>query len=217
MARADLPLTTLIRQRSQELGLSRSELVRRCGYKNISKGIRRLDQVYAGEFEKAGALLRRLPEALDLPPEAIQEAIDATIRQIAEEADTRFRASFKPSAYLLGSSNRPSQIWMFGLTGGAETWLKIPLDPSQPPITYAEQALAVVRKTPVVQFFGPTTGFIVNYTPDHAVRFDLEGRPVETLARAYRPGRVTLYLGGRAIPAGTLGRILSMADEPSSR
>jgi hypothetical protein len=87
--------------------------------------------------------------------------------------------------------------------------VEIPLDLSESPSTYAEQALVVVRKTPVVEFFGPTTGFIVNYSPDYAVSFDLEGRPVETLARAYRPGEVTLYLGSRAIPPGTLGRILN--------
>jgi hypothetical protein len=45
--------------------------------------------------------------------------------------------------------------------------------------------------------------------PRHAVRFDLEGRPVETLAHAYRPGEVTLYIGGRKIPPETLGRILN--------
>ena len=157
------------------------------------------------------------PRHSNLPPETIHEAIDATIRQIAAEADALFRASFKPAAYLLGSSNRPSQILIFGLTGGVERWLKIPLDLSEPPITYAEQALAVVRKTPIVQFFGPTTGFIVNYTPDHAVRFDLEGKPVETLARAYRPGEVTLYLGSRAISPVSLGRILKMANETPSR
>lgn len=213
MIETDSPLSIVIRRRCQDLGLSRSELVRRCGYKNISKGLRRLDQVYAGEFEKAGALLARLPDALDLPPETVKEAITATTRQIAAEADARWRASFKPAAYLLGTSNRPSQIWMFGVTGGAERWLKIPLDTSQSPVTYAEQALAVVRETPTVQFFGLTTGFIVNYTADHAVRFDLEGRPMETLARAYRPGEVTLHLGGRAIPPATVGRLLSMAGE----
>jgi hypothetical protein len=94
-----------------------------------------------------------------------------------------------------------------------ERWLKIPLDTSQSPVTYAAQALAVVRETPTVQFFGLTTGFIVNYAPDHDVRFDLEGRPMETLARAYRPGEVTLHLGGRAIPPATVGRLLSMTDE----
>jgi hypothetical protein len=94
-----------------------------------------------------------------------------------------------------------------------ERWLKIPLDTSQSPISYAERALAVVRKTPVVEFFGPATGFVVNYTPDHAVRFDLQGRAVETLAQAYRPGEVTLYIGGRKIPPETLARIMNTCPQ----
>jgi len=59
------------------------------------------------------------------------------------------------------------------------------------------QALAVPRKTPVVHFFGPTTGFIVNYTPDYAVRFDVDGNPIEVLGRAYSPGKVELQIGRR--------------------
>ena len=192
-----LPIQDLIIQRCREIGLGHGELVQRCGYKNISKGIRRLEQVYAGGLEKAGSLLRGLPQALDLSADIVQHAIDETLRQIAAETDARYRASFKPAAYLLGTSDRPSQIFNFGLTGGPNRWLKIPLDLSQPLESYAGQALSMVRRTPVVQFFGPTTGFIVNNTPDHAVRFDLEGRPVETLTRAHRPGEVTLYLSGR--------------------
>jgi hypothetical protein len=86
---------------------------------------------------------------------------------------------------------------MYGLSGGAERWLKIDLDLTEPPDSYARQALSVVGRRPFIPFFGATTGFVVNYTPDHALRFDLEGTPVETLARAYRPGEVTLYLKGR--------------------
>jgi hypothetical protein len=150
------PIENLIIERCRELGLRRSELVERCGYKNISKGIRRLEQVYAGDLEKALSLLRGLPKALDLSSEIVQHALEETIRQIkkrearaAAEADARYRASFKPHAYLLGSSNQPSQICIFGLTGGAERWLKIPLDLSQPPLSYAAQALSVVRRTPL--------------------------------------------------------------------
>ena len=95
-----------------------------------------------------------------------------------------------------------------GLAGGAERWLKIPLDLSQPPLSYSVQALAVVRETPVVPFFGVTTGFIVNYTPDHAVRFDCEGRPVEGLTRAYRPGEVTVTLARRPVSAEDFGKAL---------
>jgi hypothetical protein len=203
-----LPIQNLINERCRELDLRRTELVVRCGYKNTSKGLRRLDQVNTGDLEKAVSLLRGLPKALQLSPEIVQGAVDETIRQIAAEADARYRASFEPHGYLLGTSDRPSQIFTFGLTGGPERWLKIHLDLSQPPLSDAAQALTVVRKTPVMQFFGGTTGFIVNYTPDHAVRFDLEGQPVETLTRAHRPGEVTLYLSGRPFPLRVLGSVM---------
>jgi hypothetical protein len=110
--------------------------------------------------------------------------------------------------FLLGTEERPSQTLFFAVTGGAERRLKIPLDLSQPPVSYAEQALAVVRKMPFVQFFGRTTGFIVNYTPDHAVRFDCKGRPVETLARSHRPWEVSVTLGRRAVSAEAFGKAL---------
>jgi hypothetical protein len=208
MARTDLPLSILITERCGELELSRSGLVTRCGYRNVSKGLRRLDQVYAGDLEKAASLLRGLPKALNLSPETVQRAIDETVQQIAAEAEARWRASFEPCAYLLGTSKTPSQIFIFGITGGAERWLRIPLDLLQPPLTYADQALAVVQQTPIVKFFGPTTGFVVNYTPDHAVRFDLNGRPVETLTRAYKPGEVTLFLRNRRFSPESLGRVM---------
>ena len=57
-------------------------------------------------------------------------------------------------------------------------------------MTFAAQALEVVRRTPFVQFFGATTGFIVNYDPDHAIRFDVNGITVELLDHAHRPGEV---------------------------
>ena len=90
---------------------------------------------------------------------------------------------------------------MYGFSGGADRWLKIPLDLSQPPVTFAAQAFTVVRRTPFVQFFGATTGFVVNYDPDHAIHFDLDGDPVEVLNHAYRPGEATLTIGRKTIPA----------------
>jgi hypothetical protein len=56
------PIEKLIIERCRELGLSRRELVERCGYKNVSKGLRRLEQVYTGDLEKAVSLLRGLPK-----------------------------------------------------------------------------------------------------------------------------------------------------------
>jgi len=58
-----------------------------------------------------------------------------------------------------------------------------------------------------VPAFGKPIGFVINYSPDKAVRFDPNGRPVETLDEAVRPGTATLHLGGRPIPAEALGLI----------
>ena len=77
-------------------------------------------------------------------------------------------------------------------------------------MTFATQALGFVRQTPVVPFFGPTTGFVINYTPDRAVRFDLEGNPVECLPCAYFPGDVTLTLGNRKMAADEFARIAGL-------
>ena len=40
--KSDLAIAALIRSRLTELGLSRGEFVKRLGYKNIAKGIRRI-------------------------------------------------------------------------------------------------------------------------------------------------------------------------------
>lgn len=84
-----------------------------------------------------------------------------------------------PALIFRGTAERPSSISVYGISGGADRWLKIPLELSQPPVTYAAQSLAIVRRKPHVTFFGTTTGFIVNYAPDFAFRFDIKGKPVE--------------------------------------
>ncbi len=204
-----LAIEALILERSGTLKLSRAHLIRRADFKNVAKGLRRLDELRAGELKSSASLIAGLPAALELPPEDVAEAIGQTqhqlaeARQIADAArDAAWRANFQPCAYLLGTETRPTQITFFGITGGSVRWLKIPLDLSKPPVTFAAQALTVVRRTPYVTF--------VNYTPDRAVRFNLEGRPVEAREHAYLPGGgdVMVTIGGKTIPAKTLGKIM---------
>ena len=203
-----LAIEALILKRSATLKLGRSDLVRRAGFKNVSKGLRRLDQLCAGEFKSTASLIAGLPAALELPRELVADAVRQTEQQVAEarriteqEEEAAWRAKFQPCAYFVGTTIPPSSICMYGISGGSDRWLKIPLDLSQPPVTFAAQALTVVRRSPFVQFFGATTGFIVNYTPYYAVRFDLSGFPVEMLDHAFRPGEVTLTLGRKTFPA----------------
>jgi len=73
-----------------------------------------------------------------------------------------------------------------------------------------------VRATPQVRFFGTTTGFVVNYTPDHTVRFDLSGNPVELLPRAYTPGVTTISIGARKMTADGFSKIIEAASRRGS-
>ena len=103
-----LAITTLITTRCQEFGLTRAQLVKRAGYKNEAKGIRRLEGLLAGDLETSKSLIQGLPTALDLPANLINRTIEETRRQIeqalhraAQEEEAAWRASFKPHAIIL--------------------------------------------------------------------------------------------------------------------
>ncbi len=115
---------------------------------------------------------------------------------------------FKPTAYLLGSRSIPSSITQYAFTGGARRWLAIPLDLSQPPVTYAAQALAYAQLQREIRFFGSTVGFWLSYTAGRAVRFDLQGNPVETRDSAYEPGDASVFMGKRDVT-----KILSVSPD----
>jgi len=214
-----LPIREVVETRLKELGIGRGELVRRCGFRNVNKGIRRCEAVCDGDLDSSSArmILQALPAALEVGETVVEAAvrksgalIERAKRRADAERDAAWRALFKPHAYLIGTETRPWSIAMYGFSGGSERWLKIPLDCSRPSVTFATQALSVVRKTPEVRFFGATTGFIVNYSPDRAVRFDLDGNPVEVLPRVYSPGDVELQIGRRRILGDSFGRIMGV-------
>jgi hypothetical protein len=99
----------------------------------------RLDEPCGGELQKAKWLMKGLPSALELAPSRVADAFRETEKQLAEikrradaEQEALRRASFHPSAYLLGTETRPTQITIYDISGGAERWRRIPLDLSQP-------------------------------------------------------------------------------------
>ena len=106
---------------------------------------------------------------------------------------------YRPHGYLIGTFSRPSQITIYGLTGGPERWLRIPIDGSRSPETFVEQALEVAKANPIVRFFGPLTGFAINYSPNCSVRYDTDGRPLETLGEPYAPGRAFVLIDDKPI------------------
>jgi hypothetical protein len=82
------PIHELIENQAKRLGLGRNELARRCGFKNLDKGLRRIDGVCHGDLDSPGAkmVLDNLAAALEVDKNVVDEAIAATT-QIIDEAN----------------------------------------------------------------------------------------------------------------------------------
>ena len=161
------------------------------------------------------AIIRRLPEALDVDQETVDAVVSATkeivhvrMRTAAAARKASWRDAFKPHAYFVTERAMPTHITICALTGGADRWLRIALDTTPPPLTFAVQALAAASREGTVLFYGAITGVMVNYSPDRAVCFDLEGNPVRIYDQAYSPREVTVSLGRRPLPPGEIELLL---------
>ena len=141
----ELPIQTLVSSRREELGLRPVELVRRCGYKNVSKGLRRLERLCQGNFTGSDTLIRTLPAALDVPEEAIRKAVEDTQRQIHEAEESAWRATFVPHAVVLTERERPTQIFVAAILG-VDRLRRVDFDLTKSPGTFIHQTLDGVRE-----------------------------------------------------------------------
>ena len=209
--KSDLAIATLIRSRMTELGLSRGEFAKRLGYKNVAKGIRRIDALCEGDIEGTKQFLDVVPQALETSAETVKRALDQTVRELelaekqeAEARDKIWRENFRPHAIILTEQTVPSPIFVAAMIG-VEKLLCIDLDATQGPVSFVRQVLD--RLPEGVPAFGNPIGFVINYSPDKAVRFDRNGQPIAILDKAVRLGTAVVHLGGRPIPAEALGLI----------
>jgi hypothetical protein len=207
--KSDLAIAALIRSRMTELGLSRGEFAKRLGYKNIAKGIRRIDALCDGDLEGTKQFLDVLPQALETSAETVKRALDQTGREIElaekQEADARdkiWRENFRPHAIILTERTVPSPIFVAAMIG-VEKLLRIDLELAQGPVSFVKQVLD--RLPEGVPAFGKTAGFVINYSPDKAVRFASNGQPIAILDKAVRPGTAVLRLGGASDPCRSIG------------
>jgi hypothetical protein len=178
--KSNLAIATLIQSRMTELGLSRGEFANRLGYKNIAKGIRRIDALCDGDLEGTKLFLDMLPQALETSAETVKHALDQTVREIelaekqeAEARDKIWRETFRPHGIILTERTVPSPIFVAALIG-VEKLLRIDLDATQGPMSFVRQVLD--RLPEGVPAFGKTIGFVINYSPDQSVRFDPNGQ-----------------------------------------
>ena len=119
------PIGEVIRHQLARLEISKPELVERWGYCNVAKGLRRLDEIAQGRLVPESNHLTKLAGALELPLHTLVMAIGALQekKRIAERATDP--GAFYPDGYLIGAEKHPTSITIYGITGGAERWLKI--------------------------------------------------------------------------------------------
>lgn len=192
-----LAITDLVDRRRRELGLTPADLVRKCGYGNVAKGLRRLAQLRSGDLAAAAGLVERLAAALDVSRPVLEEALARTRGQQSEAADEAWRATFVPHAMILTERSVPQPIFVAAVYG-VDRLLRIDFDPGLAPVGYVRAAIDGVRRrlrqlgSDRLPAFGRPVGVVASFTPDYAVRCDLLGNVVETLASAPRIGLIQL-------------------------
>jgi hypothetical protein len=173
----DNPVSQLIENRCRELSLNTNDFLRALGYKNISKGRRRLQEWVQGtKLKNIKHVEKALCETLIIEPATLQDAMATTYAQIRHARDAEYARTFVPHAVFNTSYSRPTQIIACALTGGPKKWLVMEFEKDTNPVTFVAQ---VLRQLPEgIPFFGHVLGFWINYTPSNCVEFDLTGQTI---------------------------------------
>jgi hypothetical protein len=104
---------------------------------------------------------------------------------------------FTPHALILTERSVPQPMFVAAVIG-VERLLRVDLDAAAAPVTFAGQALRAVRRrlaqwgSDQLPAFGRPIGVVVNYGPDRAVAFDMDGAPRAVLAMAKQVSHVEL-------------------------
>jgi len=121
----EYPISRLVFRRATTLGLSRSALVRRLGYKNLSAGHRTLTRLLMTGTSPP-MIAQRLADALEFEPELVDEVLVATARQQQDEVraqilqhERAYREGFRPHLQIQTQRSVPSPIFVAALLGTA--------------------------------------------------------------------------------------------------
>lgn len=214
-----LPIEAFIVNRLAELGLKPKHLVQRCGYKNVSKGIRRLRELYVGGFAGAEVIIRGLPTALEVKETVVAQALEDSRRMVEAmigaaraRENLAYRASFVPHAIIVTEQSVPEPIFVAALIG-VHRLLIIEFDTQYGEITFPLQAKAGVAQkladwgrngVPAkgLPAFSRPVEFIVNYSPDGSIKYDLDLNPIEVRNYAVQPGGAKSKIRNRTLPEG---------------
>lgn len=187
-----MTLKKFIENRMRELEIGRAELVRRMGYKNLSKGLKRLKALEDGDLEHADALLGPLATGLGVTMEEAAQVITAEREAQRRAQEAERRAKFRPQALLRTELTRPSSITMAAMVG-ADRYLWIDFPEGIGSESYLDHVLMNLPES--VMFFGKVVGFVINYTPDLSIEYGLDGTRITERAYALEGPHLSWRVG----------------------
>ena len=197
-----LEIEEFVRRRCHELDLTLVQLVQRCGYRNTSKGLQHLQRIFDCHPKTNASLLRNLPRGLEVSADVLAAAIKKSHDQIAEAEFAAWCRVFVPHAIICTEREIPEPIFVAALVGVAKL-KRVDFDAtlSSDDIHTLIQAEIARRQATsgTIVSFGKATGYVINWSVDHAERFDLYGQLIEKLPRPERLGVATLSVKGRDI------------------
>lgn len=201
-ASEETEINALIDARMKALSITKTELVVRLGFRNVPKGLRRLDEVCDGDCSRGQMLLSRLPIALEVEPKVVQAALIATHDEKQREEEKSYRENFKPHAIIQTDRIRPEPLFV-ALLVGVEKILRIDFEDGSSPVSYAFQSLAAIQRRTAengrLPAFGRPISYVVNYSPEKAVVFALDGTPQNVCDKAASYNDGSLKLRGRSL------------------
>jgi len=202
------PIHALIYSIMKEKGVTRFSLVKQLGYRNITKGLRRVDSLMPyGIGQKE--LLMRIAEVLGIDQEQIDKALDETKKLLRKERDASERKSFKPYIYIQYSSQRPRSITIVALVGVDQfKFIPVPWEITALPLQQQIEAVSNQVKQHYREkggrgtMFGEITGYIYRYRFDAGMSFSVNGELLN--ANLKRQGgewcpQATLTIGGKRV------------------
>ena len=204
------PIGRFILERSRALGITRSDLVRRLGYRDIGSGHRALSEVLlTGVMPRHVA--KHLANALDIEDALVESVIGATTLQKCDEARRRrveseraHLASFRPHLQVQTERAVPSPIFVAALLTVAR--LRIVCLPDEA-LTANEEARDNIIKTIIIEHwrengghvpaFGEITGYVLVLVAgyggfDFGLPFSVTGDRNGAMQKVERLGQATL-------------------------
>jgi len=185
-----ITLRVLIQTECARTVVNEQEFTRLLGIKKFHKAKSFIEQVNGNRMKKMIHMRHQMVDVLDVTIGQVDEAIQASKDAYYGRIDAAWRATFQPHAVLITANRIPSPIFVAALTGSAQ---KLYIDPPANISKLAWPGWLVKHVPEGLPAFGKVKGFVINYTPDHAIRFDLLGNPIEALDSAYRRGTTHAY------------------------